>query len=93
MRLTLLLLLLLFLDSKVFVSMRENSAAFFSLAARSAAAVVVKLNVLEIWSFCMPPILILDWIFLRILPRAFLDSLDLPCAVPFSCTFTFTSCG
>ena len=42
------LTLLLFLDSKVFVSMFMKAAAFLSLAARRAAAVVVRLKVFEI---------------------------------------------
>ena len=42
------LTLLLFLDSNVLVSMFIKAAAFLSLAANKAAAVVVRLKVFEI---------------------------------------------
>ena len=53
-----------------------KAAAFLSLAAISAAALVVKLKVFEIWSFCMFPIFMLDLIFLEILPKVFLEPPD-----------------
>ena len=59
------------------VSMFMKAAAFLSLAANRAAAVVVKLNVLEIYSLDdVLPMFMFDLIFLEILPSVFFEPPD-----------------
>ena len=54
-----------------------KAAAFLSLAANKAAAVVVKLNVLDIYSFDdVLPMFMFDLIFLLILPSVFFEPPD-----------------
>ena len=65
------LIVLLFLDSQVLDSQLMKAAAFLSLVARSAAAVVVKLKVFEICSLL--PTFMFERIFFDILPRFFLE--------------------
>ena len=68
------LTLLLLRVSKVLVSMFMIAAAFLSLAASKAAAVVVRLNVFEIYSLRILPMFMFDRIFFDILPIALFES-------------------